>query len=152
MASQAGKAAIERFIEKCHFDATTGCVIWNGALTNGKGSSAVYGRFWDDGKSWYAHRWAAKHIHGLDIDQPGTEVDHCCERDGKRCPNSLCVEHLQVVTKQFNLALIYSGSYLGEPEPIADDPLAVPFYEPPEWFKQFALDDGNEGTDDDCPF
>lgn len=112
----------------------------------------MYGRFWYEGKSVYVHRWAAKHIHGLDIDQPGTEVDHCCDR-----PNTLCVQHVQVVPSLVNKALIYARSALEEPEPIAEGSASdvpvddVPFHEPPEWLRPY-LNHGNESPSDDCPF
>ena len=124
-------------------------MLWTGALTNGQGSACVYGRFWDDGRSHYAHRWAAEHIHGFDIPE-GYHVGHTC----KPRPNTLCVEHVEPQTPAFNWSLIYGRNELEPEEAITDDPPGVPFYSKPEWLAQFDEDDeGNEGTqDDDCPF
>jgi hypothetical protein len=126
-------------------------------MSNGQGSSCVYGRFWDDGRSQYAHRWAAKNIHGLDIDQPGTQVDHCCQdAEGRPRPNSLCVQHVQVVPSLVNLRLVWSrrGNDLEEEEAITDPPApeGVPFFYPPNWLRPY-LNDGNEGMQNaGCPF
>lgn len=92
--------ALQRFAEKCDFDPTTGCVVWTGGTTAGRGNSAVYGSFWDGGRRWYAHRWSAANIHGLDI--AGRQVGHCCPHTGGK-PNTLCVEHVQAQTQLENL-------------------------------------------------
>lgn len=160
------RPALERFAEKCEFDPTTGCVLWTGGTSNGKGNTTRYGVFWDDGRRVFAHRWAAVHIHGIDL---GTdEAGHCCP--GK--PNSLCVQHLTGQTKAENIAerntrvakvakaaqsaetrqfYLFMQLGISEPEPItaasADVPM-VPFYEPPEWFRPFI----KKANDDDCPF
>jgi hypothetical protein len=85
--------ARERFLAKCRFNACTGCVEWVGGKTRGKGKTAWYGSFWDQGRRWLAHRWAAQYIHGLDIEN--RDVDHMCG-------NTLCVHHLQAVTGLVN--------------------------------------------------
>lgn len=116
--------------------------------------------FWFEGKRWSAHRWAAKFIHGLDIDQEATHVDHCCPSR----PNTLCMQHVQVVPDWVNLRLRWSrfweywadsyGLSASEEEPpITDDPpefAPVPFYEPPQWLKDLYGND--EETNDSCPF
>lgn len=57
--------ALQRFASKCEFDPVTGCVIWRGGTTQGRGNTATYGSFWYEGRRWFAHRWAGVHIHGL---------------------------------------------------------------------------------------
>jgi hypothetical protein len=95
---QRGKTALQRFAEKCRFDYATGCVLWTGATTAGQGNTTRYGAFWDEGRRVPAHRWAAVHIHGIDL---GTdEAGHCCPNG----PNSLCVQHLEGQTKAVNVA------------------------------------------------
>ncbi len=38
-------APLERFLRNCQFDATTGCVLWTGGTTTGRGHTAPYGAF-----------------------------------------------------------------------------------------------------------
>lgn len=155
---------LERFRRYCYFDATTGCVLWVGAITKGRGKSAPYGSFWAGGRRWFAHRWAATHIHGLDIE--GFTVDHCCPewRAGGReplLPNTLCVHHLAAETRVDNTllamqrrtwVLTQKGFY--EPPPLfegleAPGPHAIPFHQPPAWL---GIDTLVNTADDDCPF
>jgi hypothetical protein len=153
--------ALERFRRYCHFDATTGCVLWTGGTTQGRGHSAPYGAFWYEGRRWAAHRWAAQHIHGQEID--GLQVDHCCEpyRAGGEPlpPNTLCVHHVRAITGSANRDLqterrtwlLTQKGYYEAPPLFAE--LAVvdapPFYSPPAWL---GLDGGVNLADDDCPF
>jgi len=158
-----GKPALQRFAEKCEFDAVTGCVLWTGGTTSGQGNSARYGAFWDDGRRVPAHRWAAVHIHGIDLGSD--EAGHCCPHG----PNSLCVQHLEGQTKADNIAerntrvakanqsnatrqfYLFKQLGIGEPEPEPAAPAGVPtipFYEPPEWFRPYM----RKANDDDCPF
>lgn len=77
-----------------------------------------------------AHRWAAKHIHELDLPDY-MQVDH-------ECRNTLCVEHLAVVTPEVNRELQWIRVQVGlEPEPVPymPDEDAVPYYLEPEWMK-----------------
>lgn len=154
--------ALERFAKFCRFEPTTGCVLWIGGTSAGRGNSARYGRFYD-GKMWYAHRWSAIHIHGLALGEK--QAGHNCPCG----PNTLCVQHLSGQTQLENLdelntrlkaKAVQSASErqfylfisLGiEPAPAGQivDPHAIPFYEPPEWLKPFML--AVEKTDD-CPF
>lgn len=162
---QRGKTALQRFAEKCVFDYATGCVLWTGATTAGRGNSTRYGSFWDDGRRHFAHRWAAVHIHGIDL---GTnEAGHCCPVR----PNSLCVQHLEGQTKTENIIernvrvakanqaaetrqfylFKQLGIYAPEPEePVLIPALEIPFYDPPAWFRPYILT--VERDDDDCPF
>ena len=158
------RPALERFAEKCEFDASTGCVVWKGGTSGGQGNTTRYGAFWDDGRRVPAHRWAAVNIHGIDLGSD--EAGHCCPHG----PNSLCVQHLTGQTKAENIAerntrvakanqsastrQFYLFKQLGilEPEPEGAEPAGVPeipFYEPPEWFRPFIQKATN---DDECPF
>lgn len=94
--------ALARFRAKCLFDPRTGCVVWTGGTTRGRGNTATYGSFWYDGRRWFAHRFAAAFIHGLKID--GLQVGHCCPYTPDGHPNTLCVEHLAGETQTENLA------------------------------------------------
>lgn len=158
---------LERFAAKCRFDPLTGCVLWTGGTTNGKGNSAVYGSFKDGKDRWSAHRWAAVHIHGFDI--TGLTVGHCCHDHRPGPPNSLCVQHVKPETLAANIAerntrvaktnravqtslqrqfWLFVDRGL-EPSPYAapePDPNAVPWYDPPAWFLPFMPEVF------DCPF
>lgn len=158
---------LDRFRAKCHFDATTGCVLWVGGTTAGRGKSALYGSFWDstEKRRYFAHRWAAKHIHKLDID--GYTVDHCCPlwRAGGTeplLPNTLCVQHVQRLSRVDNTLLalqrrtwILTQKGYYEPPPMFDgleappEYHALPLHEPPAWL---ALDTPVNSADEDCPF
>lgn len=152
--------ALERFRRFCEFDAATGCVLWTGGTTMGRGHSVPYGSFKYDGKRWFAHRFAAKFIHGQDID--GFQTDHCCPH--RPIPDTLCMEHLQSLTPKENRTLQflrrkmfihlqvglvqYEDVYgCGPPIPRLkmDD---IPFYDPPAWLGI----NTKELIDDDCPF
>lgn len=158
------RPALERFAEKCRFDATTGCVLWTGGTTAGRGNSARYGSFWFEGKRWFAHRWSAIYIHGLKLGE--FQAGHCCPCG----PNTLCVEHVTGQTQLENLDelnnrlkairasqsnderqhwLFVSIGITQLPEPEEPDADAVPFYEPPAWLKPFMKTAEN---DDACPF
>lgn len=165
-----GKPALQRFAEKCEFDPATGCVLWTGSTSSGKGNTTRYGTFWAEGRRVFAHRWAAVHIHGIDL---GTgEAGHCC----KPTPNSLCVQHLEGTTKAANIAerntrvakanqaaatrQFYLFQQLGflepEPDPEAVEVIAaldaIPFYhEPPEWLRPY-MTRAKDNDNDDCPF
>jgi hypothetical protein len=163
-ANHSYRPALERFAEKCVFDATTGCVLWTGGTTAGRGNSARYGSFWFEGQRWFAHRWAAVHIHGIALGEH--QAGHCCPHG----PNTLCVEHLTGQTILENLDelnnrlkakrasqsnsdrqhwLFVSIGITQLPEDEEPEPDAVPFYEPPAWFKPFMKTAENEN---DCPF
>lgn len=153
---------LERFASKCAFDPATGCVMWTGTTTHGKGRTQPYGYFWFQGRMVLAHRWSAEHIHGLDID--GLEVDHCCPAG----PSTLCVQHLEPEPGTINRALRHERTSrtfqaletrrywlfveLGieqPPEPPVRVPDDVPFYAPPAWLAPFLAPIGDP---DDCPF
>ncbi len=146
---------LARFAEKCEFDATTGCVLWKGGTTAGHGNTARYGSFKYKGRRWFAHRWAAVHIHGLAVD--GLQVGHCCPGG----PNTLCVEHVEGQTQTENLAelngrlaarrveqssderqhwLFVQLGIRSAPEQTSADPDAVPFHPVPEWLRPFTPD------------
>ena len=142
------EAALRRFAEKCTFQYSTGCVLWAGGKSAGRGHSAYYGSFWFDGRRWSAHRWAAFFIHGLDID--GVQVDHCCPAGA----HTLCVQHLQTVTAAVNRKLqserpgrayqdpgvqehwVLVQKGYREPEEILREDDGVPFFSEPEWLRK----------------
>lgn len=127
--------AHQRFLAKCRLNPCqgyngTGCVEWTGARTRGQGHTAWYGAFKFEGKVVKAHRWAAKHIHELDLPDD-MQVDH-------ECRNTLCVEHLAVVTAEVNRELQWIRVQVGlepEPAPYVPDEDAVPYYIEPEWMR-----------------
>lgn len=155
------RPALERFAEKCEFDPATGCVLWTGGTTAGRGNTARYGSFWFEGARWFAHRWAAIHIHGIALGE--NQAGHNCPAG----PNTLCVQHVTGQTQLENLAelngrlkakqcnadrqyfLFLALGIEQAPEPVEPDPEAVPFYTPPEWLAPFLKPKVN---DDDCPF
>lgn len=132
------KTALERFISKCRFDPETGCVLWLGGKSRGRGKTRWYGSFRDGGRVWRAHRWAARFIHRLEID--GLEVDH-------ECGNTLCVQHLQVCTGQVNREWYWIRVQVGlieeEHDPVREG-AGIPFFERPAWLPQPPVAD--------CPF
>lgn len=149
--------AIERFLAKCRFDPVTGCVVWTGGTSAGRGNSARYGVFWDQGRRHFAHRWSAIHILGLDVE--GLTVGHCCPNTGGK-PNTLCVAHLRPETLAENVAernrrvaqssterqfwLLVQRGYEEAPAVYEGDPDGIPFFSPPAWFPA--------AGGDDCPF
>lgn len=156
------KTALQRFAEKCAFDPFTGCVMWIGGTTHGHGNCSPYGSFWDAGRRWFAHRWAAHHIHGLDID--GKPVGHNCPCG----PSTLCVQHLAGMTREENQEMIktnpgrvnqdietrrywvYVAVGLEEYRPAEREvPDDFPFHEPPAWLVPFMP---KAEVFDDCPF
>lgn len=158
---------LDRFRAKCLFDPTTGCVLWIGGKSAARGKSALYGVFWDsdEKRRYFAHRWAAKHIHGLDIDE--FTVDHCCDewRAGGTeplLPNTLCVEHVQALSRVDNSLLamqrrtwILTQKGYYEPPPLFAElhappgPHVMPFHRPPAWL---GVDTPVISADEDCPF
>lgn len=161
-----GKTALQRFAEKCVFDYSTGCVLWTGGTSTGRGNTTRYGVFWAEGRRVFAHRWAAVHIHGIDLGS--NEAGHCCPGG----PNSLCVQHLEGQTKADNIAernrrvakanqdaqtrqfylFQQLGIYEAEPAPQVSsfDSNVIPFHQPPAWLRPYLK--APENNDDDCPF
>ena len=147
--------ALERFRKFCRFDAATGCVIWVGGKTTGRGHHVPYGTFKFAGRRWFAHRWAAKYIHGHEIEE--LQVDHCCPC--LAIPNTLCVQHVQPLTHERNrhlqterrrhfihlqVGLIQYEEVYGFPEEETDP---IPFYAPPAW-----LGTSGDTHGSPCPF
>jgi hypothetical protein len=158
--------ALARFADKCEFDPTTGCVLWRGGTTSGRGNTASYGSFWYDGRRWFAHRWAAVHIHRLAVND--MQVGHCCPAG----PNTLCVQHLEPQTQLDNLAeqagrmaarrleqsaderqhWLFVSLGIREPAPaLIADPDAIPFHQPPGWLLPYLRPRPGENGDG-CPF
>lgn len=120
-----------------------------------------YPSFWFDGRRVFGHRWAAEHIHGLDIE--GFHVDHCCPHIP--IPNTLCVQHLQALTPRRNRELQYERRrnfihlqvglvryeemYGHPPGPAERSDDEIPFYEPPAWL---GLTGANAHDRTSCPF
>ena len=127
---------LDRFRAKCTFDPGTGCVLWTAGTTSGQGNNLRYGAFWYEGRRWFAHRWSAKYIHNLDIDDK--QVDHCCPD----VPNALCVQHLQAVPPSVNRELQWlrvqkgfdGGEHYRPPEP-APPFVGLPFHIEPRWLR-----------------
>lgn len=148
------RLALQRFAGYCRFEPETGCVVWTGGKTMGRGHHVPYPAFWYAGRRWFGHRWAARYIHGLDIDN--LQVDHCCP--GLSRPNTLCVEHLQCLTPRahqqvteqrrhfihLQVGLIqYEEVYgYGPDAPELSD--TIPFYAPPQWLSEL------QGPSHDC--
>jgi hypothetical protein len=129
-------ATLRRFFAKlevdpCHGFAGTACILWTGARTSGQGKIIKYGRFKYQRFAWLVHRWAAKHIHGQDIEF--RQVDHQCNRP-------LCVAHLQSISPEWNRELQWIRVQVGideNPRPqFEPDDFPVPFYPEPEWYRQ----------------
>ncbi len=156
------RPAMERFVEKLAFDPFTGCVMWTGGLTSGAGHGPGYGAFWFEKRRVFAHRWAAEHIHGFDID--GLQVDHWCPCGA----STLCVEHVRPETALRNNQLqherpgrtpsqsnanrqywLFIHKGIEEPHPLPErTPSEVPFYLPPAWLAPHI----KRNYGDDCPF
>jgi hypothetical protein len=152
---------LQRFLDFCRFEPETGCVIWIGSTSMGRGHHDPYGTFWADNRRWFAHRWSAKNIHGLEID--GLQVDHFCPHIPH--PNTLCVEHVQPMTllenrelqalraferrkKNIHLQvglLKYEDVYGAQLE---RDPNLIPFFTPPAWLGTSSV----HRLPTDCPF
>jgi hypothetical protein len=79
------EAAAQRFATKTRKDPATGCWNYTGAIDRG------YGRFWVDGRTVMAHRFAWEQANGPVPD--GKQLDHLCR-------NRSCVNpgHLEPVT------------------------------------------------------
>lgn len=138
--------ALVRFRKFCRFEPETGCVIWIGGTTSGRGHHSPYGSFKFARRRWLAHRWAAKFIRGLDIE--GLQVDHWCPHIPH--PNTLCVEHGKPITLLENVELQHARAFENRRTgihlqvgilryddvygPRAErDPDLIPFFNPPAW-------------------
>lgn len=146
---------LDRFRKFCRFEPETGCVVWTGGQSAGRGHHVKYGVFWFEGRRWFAHRWSAKFIHRLEIEDH--DVDHCCHTISK--PNTLCVEHLAAETParnrelQFQRTMIHLQVGILQYEdvyglPPSDDNL-IPFYSPPAWL---GIKEETQHGRDHCPF
>jgi len=146
-------AALVRFTRFCRHDPGTGCVIWHGGRTAGGGHARPYGAFKFQRRRWFAHRWAARYIHGIDID--ALQVDHCCPADLRPLPDTLCVQHLQALPPARNRELqtlrareaqtLEQRRYWAhvrcglEPQPdLPSDAMGalIPFYVEPPWLRE----------------
>lgn len=147
--------AYRRFRKFCRFEPETGCVLWTGAQTMGRGHNVPYGAFWFAGRKWAAHRWAAQYVHGFDIEE--LQVDHCCPNIPM--PNTLCVQHVQPLTSERNrhlqterrrhfihlqVGLIQYEEVYGHP---IDVGASIPFHIEPDWLGKTGDTYGSA-----CPF
>ena len=84
------KTSLERFTEKYESEPSSGCWLWCANAPD------RYGQFRDQGKTWQAHRWSAKHLGHQDIEN--RVVRHLCN-------NPLCVnpDHLEPGTQKENV-------------------------------------------------
>jgi len=105
-------ADIARFLNMCVEDPTTGCLIWAGAQSRGRGNTAWYGSFTPTGcHSVRAHKFYAVSVLGL---RPKTDLHHL----DHTCTNSLCVRHVECVPVSVNLALRWIRVQVGlDPSP-----------------------------------
>jgi hypothetical protein len=126
--------ALKRFFDKlevdpCHGFAGTACVLWTGGKSCGQGKTVKYGVLKYERQRWYAHRWAAKFIHGQEIDFK--QVDHQCCRP-------LCMSHLQSISPEWNRELQWIRVQVGiedNPRPsFEEDEFPVPFFPEPAWY------------------
>ena len=90
---------------------------------------------------YYAHRWAAEFIHGLETD--GRDII-------QQCDNPLCVQHLSSepsgdTVERRRVWVAYSVGLEPPPDPPAANESAVPFYIEPDWLKQLRPE-----PSDDC--
>ena len=90
--------ALDRFEAKYEPEPMSGCWVWHGAQNQSSPGRMSYGYYWDSaaGKLIAAHRWSAKHVGGLAIEDG--QVNH-------RCDNGLCVnpDHLYIGTQRDNI-------------------------------------------------
>lgn len=158
------RSALERFAEKCAFDPCTGCVMWAGGTSAGRGHHEPYGVFWYGGERWFAHRWSAAFIHGHDI--TGLQVDHYCPYG----PSTLCVQHVRPATSAMNRFLqnarpgrafqdlatrrywLFVSKGLETLEPRRKIESDIPFYRPPDWLQPFLQTEEKEMHYASCPF
>lgn len=140
-------AALVRFARYCQFDPGTGCVLWTGGCTSGGGHARPYGAFKFQGRRWFAHRWAARFIHGIAID--GLQVDHCCPAHVRPLPHTLCVQHVQALPLAANRELqtvrarearrywahVRAGMEPAPPLAVDEPGALIPFYPEPAWLQ-----------------
>lgn len=84
-------APAERFWTKLNKNVSSGCWLWTAKV-----ESNGYGRFWFDGHSVLAHRFAYELVHGPI--PKGLTIDH-------RCRTRACVNpaHMELVTMKTNV-------------------------------------------------
>ena len=95
------KTVEQRFWEKVGpHDDPTKCWLWTGSTVR-NGGKLIYGHFWVDGKTVYAHRLSYEMYHHVTIPL-GMTIDHV---KALGCTSTLCVNphHLEVVTMQVNV-------------------------------------------------
>lgn len=106
---------IARFLRLCAED-SSGCLVWMGAKSRGRGNTAWYGSFTVKGKTVRAHKFYAVAVLGQ---RPQTGIHHL-DHD---CCNSLCVRHVECVPAMVNLKLRWIRVQVGIDEDIDRDEL-----------------------------
>lgn len=109
---------IARFLWLCTFNPDTGCLIWDGAKSRGRGNTAWYGTFTTglgrDSRSVRAHKFYGVAVLGLRPETGKHHLDHTC-------PNPLCVSHVQCVPEFINLKLRWIRVQVGlDPDKVRD--------------------------------
>lgn len=121
--------ARERFLAKCEFMPGSGCVLWRGGTMATRDKAERTGVFWD-GRRVLARRWAAEHIHGIDLF--GKEVRVTCN-------DPLCVQHVEAICTGQNPAQFYVFVDIGLAEPLPPrgepDHSGPPVHEAPAWLR-----------------
>jgi hypothetical protein len=124
-------SSLERFTRKCEFMPHSGCVLWRGGTIASRNGTERTGVFWDRGRKHLARRWAAEHVHGIDL--MGKEVS-------LTCGEPLCVEHVEAVnTGMANPAQFYVFVDLGfcemPPKRVPPQHYGPPIFGEPQWLR-----------------
>jgi hypothetical protein len=82
---------IERLVRRSHFDLSTGCWLWDGALNDGYGIIKILG------KTYRVHRVAASELFNFSLSSP-LQILHSCDR-----PRCWAPEHLRPGTNYDNI-------------------------------------------------
>lgn len=125
--------ARERFIAKCEFMPGSGCVLWRGGTTSSRDRTERVGVFWDKGRKHLARRWAAEHIHAIDL-FGGKEVH-------VTCGDALCVQHVKAFSPLYPNRQFYVLRDLGYcdfDERAGPDHGNIPFHDAPAWMREDA--------------
>lgn len=117
----------------------TGCLIWAGAKSRGRGNTAWYGSFHMHPHSVRAHKFYAVAVLGLRPNSALHHLDHTCT-------NSLCVRHVECVPISVNLKLRWIRIQVGlDPEPDYDTAVR-------SRMQQFLIERGPLYFGSDAPF
>lgn len=107
---------IARFLSRCTLDPSTGCLVWAGAKSRGRGKTIWYGSFHVSakpgipGKTVRAHKFYSVAVLGHRPKTGIHQLDHVCV-------NSLCVRHIACVPAYINRALQWIRVQVGLDSP-----------------------------------